>query len=99
MRRTTSFSRVPARPIAPGSSPPCPGSIAIVTSRVAGPLVGTDGATAPGGRDFAGPCREVTGGTVAGASAQAPGEPPGPPGRGATGPPELPVFGPGASLS
>ena len=31
---TTSFSCVPPLPIAPGSSPPCPGSRAIVTVRV-----------------------------------------------------------------
>ena len=31
--RVTFFSRVPLAPIAPGSSPPCPASIAITTSR------------------------------------------------------------------
>ena len=37
MASVTSFSRVPPRPIAPGSSPPCPASTAMMTSRSPSP--------------------------------------------------------------
>ena len=46
MLRTMSFSRVPFRPIAPGSSPPWPGSSAM---RIGRPLPRGSGAEATGG--------------------------------------------------
>ena len=56
---TTSFSRVPLGPIAPGSSPPCPGSIATTANRsvLSAGFSFADGATTDG---------TTTGGTTTG---------------------------------